>query len=144
MLFFTLITMVITYSILVGPTTTQPLLTTTQASFAPPSEHKSAETLHLMQCCYTLVKKVATTQIILSTSLAAYVLHKLNRCTLSLGFKQLYYTRQVLCTTSTATTHSIFTALFQARVSARKKTTQCILCGLVGTWEGWSFWSGQV
>ena len=26
--------------VVVGPTTTQPLLTTTQASFAPPSEHK--------------------------------------------------------------------------------------------------------
>ena len=48
------------WSVVVGPiaTTTQPLLTTTQASLHHHLSIKSAEILHLMQFCTTLAKKV--------------------------------------------------------------------------------------
>ena len=57
------------WSVVVGPITTRPLLTTTQASFAPPSEHKNCWNATFETILHSFSQKVTTTQIILGTSL---------------------------------------------------------------------------
>ena len=57
------------WSVVVGPTTTQPLLTTTQASFAPLSGHIKCWNATFETILHSFSQKVTTTQIILGTSL---------------------------------------------------------------------------